>query len=182
MRFGRGVERRPSAHKRQWSESSDQSVVSLISSTGIQELESGDEDRRSNLARGIGMVGRLLSRKHSSNPVKNTHIRNTSEPVLTGGPTRGEYVMSPVGLGVSGTGVYGGLGHIAEAGESRADIGMQEVGSGQQFRDSMLMERQRFSRAGEGDVRKLPVDGGDVPDKAKKLLGLNELKDVDLGN
>jgi len=182
MRFGRAVDKRPVVHKRQWSESSDQSGVSLISSTGIQELESGDDDRRSNLARGIGMVGRLLSRRQSSNPVKHTHTRNMSEPVLTGRPARGEYIMSPVGLGVSGTGVYGGLGHIAEAGESRADIGMQEVGSGQQFRDSMLMERQRFSRAGEGDVRKLPVDGGEVPDKAKRLLGLGGSRDVDLEN
>lgn len=184
MRFGRGVDRRPSIHQRQWSESSDQSGVSLISSTGIQELESGEDDRRSNFARGIGMVGRLLSRRQSSNPVKRTHTRNTSEPILTGGPVRGDFSMSPVGLGVSGTGagVHGGLGHIDEAGESKADLGMQEVGSGRQFRDSMLMERQRFSRAGEGDVRKLPGEGEEVPDKAKRLLGLSELRNVDLGN
>ena len=182
MRFGRGVDRRPSVHQRQWSESSDQSGVSLISSTGVQELESGEGDRRSNLARGIGVVGRLLSRRQSSNPVKRTHTRNTSEPVLIGGPARGEFVTSPVGLGVFGTGINGGLGHIAEASESRADIGMQEVGSGQQFRDSMLMERQRFSRAGEGDVRKLPVDGAEVPNKAKRLLGLGGLSNVDLEN
>ncbi|KAH6680169.1 hypothetical protein B0J14DRAFT_471485 [Halenospora varia] len=95
--------RRPSQHGRNWSNASDQSAVSNVSSEPA-ELDARPEDgRKSSLQRalyGLGM-GRMMSRRRSD-PV-----------VLTGGPTKKAEWTSPISPG---------LGHIPEAGESQQHV------------------------------------------------------------
>jgi hypothetical protein len=126
--------RRPSHHGRNWSNASDQSAVSQNSQnstpTPIAELDAGrDGDRRSSLQRaleGFGM-GRIMS-KRRSDPV-----------VLTGGPTRQQ--ERPVNQG---------LGHIAEAGESRLHLDAG-VGRPQMTEISLLDQQHSFTaQAGPG--------------------------------
>ncbi len=119
--------RRPSHHGRNWSDASDQSQVSQISSNPV-ELDAGkDGDRRSSLQRalqGLGM-GRMLSRRRS-------------EPVpLAGGP-KPEWTPSP----------REALGHIPEAGESH--IQLESTINNVQFGEiSLLAPEEGYARKGE---------------------------------
>ncbi|KAE8443162.1 hypothetical protein EG329_002331 [Mollisiaceae sp. DMI_Dod_QoI] len=110
--------RRPS-HGRNYSNSSDQSQVSQSSS--VVELEAGkDGSRKSSLQTdGEG------DRKSGLQRFMSRMIRRKSDPVvLTGGPTRGgkDWPPSPREGGTNG----GGLWHIAEAGESKLAVDLQQ--------------------------------------------------------
>ena len=106
----------------------------------------------------------MSGRRKSTTPTANS--RKTSDPqILTGGPTgRAEWVASP-----------GGLGHIAEAGESRLHI--QELGNGTlspEIRDVLLQEqaREKNERERMEAYIRLHEPSGQ---------GTELLKDVDLG-
>lgn len=164
LRFGHGPGPRPNKHERQWSESSDQSLVSLTSSS-VQELDAGqDGDRRSSLQRALqGMgLGRIASRRKSSTPSSRPRARSDPPIVLTGGPTgRPEWAANP-----------NALGHIAEAGESRLDL--QEIPSSGMAtsgpREMAMVEQQAFIRRTQQDPR-YQGNGGQ---------GMELLRDVDL--
>jgi hypothetical protein len=91
--------RRPSQHNRNWSDASDFSAVSQ----GSDPAELSGDERRSSLQRNMNRLRRSFSRKKSE-----------PQPTLQGGPARVDWI------GTSNAG--GGLGHIAEAGESRVTI------------------------------------------------------------
>ncbi|TVY40624.1 hypothetical protein LSUB1_G002439 [Lachnellula subtilissima] len=124
--------RRPSAHGRNWSNASEGSEVSAVSSGAI-ELEGEQPSRKSSIHSAWQRfgIGRLGSKKTST---------TSNAPVLTGGPTSNKQnwnsPMSP------------GLGHIPEAGESRHQVntGALHVGmeglSGTQLREAGLSNSQ----------------------------------------
>jgi hypothetical protein len=175
--------RRPSAHGRQWSDASDQSGISQASSVP-SELDAGSDvaspvsgvvpqSKMQRALHGLGM-GRLLStrRKHSSETARS---RASSDPkqqqvVLTGRPARSDWNMSPVV----------GLGHIAEAGESRLELEQVAQTPGltnAQLREMTLSEQQAYERKEHEEFEQ----ARQAMQQAQMQQG-TELRDGDLGN
>jgi hypothetical protein len=162
--------RRPSQHERQWSQSSSQSQVSIASSN-IVELEASDHsDRHIGLRGALQGLGMRLSMRKRKSSITAPNLPRTSEPmVLTGGPTnRPDWVMSSAGLG-----------HIAEAGESRVDL--QELGNGTlspATREQLLKNLEKTGRYRQ--LNETPqiirTESTESPGHATELL-----RDIDLG-